>query len=103
MDLYLQSYNHAIELWHMATLSYGHTTITISSPWEECMWTSAVESKTFNANFVHKVAYISQSIQVMITFEGPRPGIGLEICPQGEHATTITQMETNTPLQLENI
>ena len=35
MDLYLQSYNHAIV--HMAPLTYGHTPIVILSPWGKCV------------------------------------------------------------------
>ena len=72
--------NHAIivELWHIGTLTYGHTPIAISSPWGECMPKSAADSTTFNDNFVHQVVYImSQSIQIMITLKGPRMGFDL--------------------------
>ena len=47
------------------------------------------QSTTDNANFIHQVAYIymSQSIKVMITIEGPRPGIDrVTSSIQGEHA-----------------
>ena len=55
----------------MATLAYGHTPIAISSSWHY-----AVNSTIDDANFVHQVAYMSQSIEVMITIEGPQSGIG---------------------------
>ena len=45
--------------------------IAVSSPCGEYTHRSAADSTAFNANFIHQVAYISQSVHVMITIEGP--------------------------------
>ena len=51
----------------------------------------AVNSRTDNANFIHQVPYMSQSIEVMITIEGPRPGIDHgTFSSQGKHANHYT-------------
>ena len=65
----------------MAT--YGHTPIAISSHHGECMRNSTAGSTTFNANFILQIAYgtLCQSIQVMITMEGPRQTIDLLTLP----------------------
>ena len=50
-----------------------------------------VNTTTDNANCIHQVAYISQSIEVMITIKGPRPGIDLGTShPEDKHANHYT-------------
>ena len=46
---------------HMPILAYGH----IPSSSGECMCKSAVDSKTFNTNFIHQIAYIIIIIIIM--------------------------------------
>ena len=63
-------------------------------------------AKMDNANFVHQVAQMSQSIKVMITTEGPRPGIEPRTSStQVKHANHYTNghssyLETSEPVEL---
>ena len=53
----------------------------------------ATNSTIKNANFIHQLAHMSQSIEVMIAIEGPRPDIDLGTSsPQGEHANHYTNV-----------
>ena len=47
------TYMRASELWHMATLAYGHTHIVINFPWERMHEHYAANSTTDNANFIN--------------------------------------------------
>ena len=87
----MRSCNHTIQRWHMATLTHGHTSTAIETPWGEYTYNNT----NFNTNFIHLVAYyMSQPIQVMIIIKGPRPGIDLVISsPQGKHANHYTNRD----------
>ena len=77
-------------IWHTTTLAYGHTTIAISCPWGECTY------------IMQRIAYLTmlsppgsiymvQSIEVVITFEGPRLDINpWTSSPQDMHANHFT-------------
>ena len=93
----IQSCSHTSELWHMATLAlWTHSYSDLISLGSMNVHYAA-NSTTDNANFIHQVAHMSQSIEVTITIEGPWAGIHPRTSsPQGEHANHYTNGDSQS-------